>query len=57
MGEEMGPMFEGLAKVAGALDMAPNQWVNMETDELPENALAAGRIKARSAMFMWLCRD
>ena len=36
-------MFEGLAKVAGAIDTAPYQRVNMETDELPENALAAGK--------------
>ena len=39
----MGPMFEGLAKVAGELDTAPYQWVEMESDELPENALAAGK--------------
>ena len=36
-------MFEGLAKVAGAIDTAPYQRVNMETDELPENARAAGK--------------
>ena len=43
MGEAMGPMFEGLAQASEALDAAPYHWVKMETNELPENALAAGK--------------
>ena len=43
MGEAMGPMFEGLAQVAGALDKTAYQWVEMESNELPENSFPAGK--------------
>jgi len=42
LGKTMGPMLEVLAKGAGALDTPAYHWAEMNSDVLPENALAAG---------------
>jgi len=43
MGQAMGPMLEGLAKVAGSLDTVAYKWSKMDNDLLPENAIAVGK--------------
>ena len=46
MGQAMGPMLEGLAKVAGSHDTVAYKWSKMDkndNDLLPENAIAVGK--------------
>ena len=50
MGMTMGPMFEGLARGAGAFDTPAYHWVEMKlNDKLPENAFAAGKDRSETA--------
>jgi len=46
MGKTMGPMLGVLAKGAGAFNTPAYHWVDMNSDVLPENALAAGLDRA-----------